>query len=66
MAADWALLPEQVIAQFDLDWHPTCRCGMCDLFLWGHLKGNVYKEKPNTLEELKVAVQNQPASNNSN
>lgn len=50
----------------DIRDQPTCPCGMCDFFLWGHLQAKVYKEKPNTLEELKVAVQNQPALNNSN
>ena len=27
-----------------------------DFFLWGHLKGQVYKEDPKTLDELKLAV----------
>lgn len=32
---------------------------MCDFHQWGYLKGNVYRGKPQTLEELKTAVQNQ-------
>jgi hypothetical protein len=28
----------------------------CDFFLWGHLKAEVYKHRPHTLDELKTAI----------
>jgi hypothetical protein len=31
----------------------------CDLFLWGHLKAEVYKRRPRTTDELKAAIQHE-------
>ncbi|CAI6345148.1 unnamed protein product [Macrosiphum euphorbiae] len=28
----------------------------CDYFLWGYLKAEVFKHRPRTIEELKVAI----------
>lgn len=47
-----ALFPEQVMSRF-VDFACPPRSPdlfMCDLFLWGHLKTNVYIENPRTLE----------------
>ena len=29
---------------------------LCDYFLWGHLKAEVYKLRPTTIDELKAAI----------
>lgn len=60
MAVVKGLFPEQVIAQFgNLAWHlRSPKLSMYDFFLWGHLKANVYTEKPHTLEELNAAKPN--------
>ncbi|XP_054260262.1 uncharacterized protein LOC128996153 [Macrosteles quadrilineatus] len=61
MAAVRALFPGRLISRFgDVAWPPRSPdLSMCDFFLWGHLKANVYKEKPRTQEELKNAIRYQ-------
>jgi hypothetical protein len=34
----------------------------CDFFLWGHLKAEVYKHRPHTLDELKTAIREEIAA----
>lgn len=63
---DWMAFEEaivRVMSRFgDLAWPlHSPDLSMWDFFLWCHLKANVYKEKPCTLEELKIAIRNQTA-----
>lgn len=45
-----------------LSWPPhSPNLTINNFFLWGHLKANVYKEKPGALKELKTAIKNQIA-----
>lgn len=34
----------------------------CDFFLWGHLKANVYRHRPQTIDELKAAIRQEIAA----
>ena len=39
------------------DWPPySPDLTPCDFFLWGHLKGRVFKDRPLTLDALKAAI----------
>lgn len=50
-------LDSQKIISKGLDWPPySPDLTPCDFFLWGHLKNNVYKQRPSTIEELKAAI----------
>lgn len=50
--------PQRVISRFgDVPWPPRSPdLSPLDFFLWGYLKGKVYIDKPNTLQELKLKI----------
>lgn len=50
--------PQRVISRFDdVPWPPrSIDLSPLDIFLWGYLKGKVYIDKPNTLQELKLKI----------
>ena len=37
---------------------PAHSPNICEFFLWGHLKSEVFREKPKTIEALKDAIRN--------
>lgn len=50
-------LDAQKIIHKGFDWPPySPDLTPCDYFLWGHLKNNIYRNRPTTIEELKSAV----------
>lgn len=55
MALLRAAFPERLISRFgDVPWPPRSPdLTSPDFFLWGYLKGKVYRNRPNTLQELK-------------
>lgn len=50
--------PRQVISRFgDVEWPARSPdLSPLDFFLWGYLKGRVYRENPTTLDQLKEAI----------
>ena len=50
--------PNRVISRFgDVPWPPRSPdLSPPEFFLWGYLKGKVYTDKPNTLQELKLKI----------
>lgn len=46
----------------DINWPPrSCDLTPADFFLWGYLKSRVYKNKPNTIAELKQEIRREIA-----
>lgn len=52
------MFPDKLISKFgDIDWPPRSPdLTPLDFFLWGFLKGKVYTNKPQTIEQLKVNI----------
>ena len=50
-----------------IEWPPrSLDLSPCDFFLWGVLKGRVYRRKPRSIEELKNAITTKISAINSN
>ena len=53
-----AIFPNRLISRFgDVPWPPRSPdLSAPDFFLWGYLKGKVYIEMPDTLQQLKRSI----------
>lgn len=58
------LIPGRLVSlRGDIAWPPRSPdLSPCDFFLWGHLKAEVYKHRPTTLQALKEAITQEVAA----
>ena len=57
------MFPEHLISlRCEIEWPPRSPyLNLCDLFLWGYLKGQVYKNRTQNVQQLMEAIREEIA-----